>query len=579
MDDLDSAASAQALQLRIRELEERLEEMAAEQLTIRESEARFKLLSELISDCCWARWTSAEDDETRVWVNDSFESLTGYSPQEFEAMGREGLVHPDDLELALARVGGPMGVSELEFRILRKDGEIRWLHERMLVRDEPDGGRLVLGATRDITAQRRAEEVLKDAHRRLEEEVQRRTQELAEEVAERRRIAEALREAKERAEAASQAKSEFLANISHELRTPVHGIIGLCGLLSEEQLPGAAADYVGLLQQTATALHHLLHDVLDLSKVEAGQVVLEESVFEVRELETALKSILGDQAAQAGTDFRVRLAADLPPRLLGDRFRLQEVLVNLCENAIKHTRGGTVEVLAHPPEPVGDGTRARCRFEVRDTGTGIPVEIQRLLFEPFFQAHAGIRGTTGTGLGLAICRRLVELMGGTITVSSQPGEGSIFTFSAGLGLVDDESAQPVPRGLAMLTGTERTLRVLVAEDQPINQLVLQRQLESFGLEVEVVENGARAVEAVSEGAFDLVLMDCRMPELDGYEAVRRIRAAEYPGRRVPIVAITANAIREQIDACFEAGMDDFLTKPYRQEDLSRLLRAWLPRDR
>lgn len=325
-------------------------------------------------------------------------------------------------------------------------------------------------------------------------------------------------------------------------------------------------------------MHRLLHDVLDLSKVEAGQVVLEESVFEVRELETALTSLLGDRARQAGTDLRVRLAANLPPRLLGDSIRLQEVLVNLTENAIKHTHGGTVEVLAHPPEPVGDGTRARCTFEVRDTGTGIPPEIQRLLFEPFFQANPGIRGTTGTGLGLAICRRLVELMGGTITLQSLPGEGSSFTFTAGLGLVDEELEQPVPRGPSMLTGTDRTLRVLVAEDQPINQLVLQRQLESFGLEVEVVGDGAQAVQAVNEGTFDLVLMDCRMPEVDGYEAARRIRAAEYPGRRIPIVAITANAIREQIDACFAAGMDDFLTKPYRQEDLSRLLRAWLPRE-
>lgn len=559
------------------ELQRKLDELMARQVEILESEARFRILSELISDCCWARWTSAGGDEERLWVNDAFESLTGYTSEEFETIGREGLVHPDDLELANQRVEGPVGPSDLEFRILRKDGEVRWLQERMYVRDD-ETGRLILGATRDVTAERLATETLRNIHRELEEQVARRTSELATEVQERRRVARELRRAKDQAEAASRAKSEFLANISHELRTPVNAILGLSGLLLSEDLPRRAAGYVGLLHETAETLQQLIREVLDFSKVEAGQITLEDHPFDPGILEQTLSSLLYDRAREQGTRLEISLARALPPRLRGDPVRLRQVLLNLAENALKFTHRGTVEVRAAAPEPFAEDDRVRVRFEVRDDGLGIPAHFRERLFEPFVQASdAPDRPDSGAGLGLSICKQLVELMGGTIELESTPRVGTVVRFSALLGRVGQErdtSSSAIVEGLPS-RGLHQPWRVLLAEDHPVNRMVLRHQVELLGCSVVEVEDGAAAVRAATLEPFDLILMDCRMPGLDGYQATRAIRHTEGPGQHVPVIAVTASAVKDQIEACYDAGMDDVLTKPYTEESLAAVLRRWL----
>ncbi|MCB1054214.1 MAG: response regulator [Acidobacteria bacterium] len=560
------------------QLRRRIEELTSRQRETLESEARFRILSELISDCCWARWTPATGGEERLWVNDAFEALTGYSAEEFERIGRSGLLHPEDLPLAEERVDGPLGVSDLEFRIVRKDGEVRHLHERMFVREDPRG-RLVLGATRDVTAERRATQALRNLHRELEEKVVERTSQLAAEVEERHRVAQELRQAKELAESASRAKSEFLANISHELRTPVNAILGLSGLLLAEELPRRTAGYVGLLHETAETLHQLIREVLDFSKVEAGQITLEHRPFDPGTIEQALASLLHEQARVQSSQLDLRIARNLPERLVGDPLRLQQVLLNLAENALKFTPRGTVEVEAGAPEPLGEG-RCRIRFEVRDDGAGIPLALQEKLFEPFFQGNAApshARGLVSAGLGLSICKQLVELMGGRIELESRPGVGTVVRFSAILEFFAEagEDLDDTAVGLPA-RGTSRPWHILLAEDHPVNRLVLRHQLEQLGCSVVEVEDGGAAVRAVREETFDLVMMDCRMPGLDGYEASRAIREEELTGRHLPIIAVTASAIKDQVEACYDAGMDAVLTKPYTDEELARVLRRWLP---
>ncbi len=387
-------------------------------------------------------------------------------------------------------------------------------------------------------------------------------------------VAEEREHAREAAEAASRAKSQFLANMSHEIRTPMNGVLGMAEVLLDTPLSGLQRRYLESLHHSGENLLDIINDILDLSKIEAGRLEVNASDFGLRRTVADIVASFRERAGRKGIGLDAFVDDAVPDILRGDVVRLRQVLNNLVGNAIKFTeRGGIAIEVEHVPRH--DEGRHWLRISVRDTGIGIAPEVQLRIFDAFAQADAShSRKYGGTGLGLTISRQLIELMGGTLGVESAPGAGSTFRFDLPFETgvrIDDSSAR---RSLAPLRG-----HVLLVEDNVVNREVARAALESFGLRVSVAENGLKALEAVAGEAFDLVLMDCQMPEMDGFEATRRIRAAEASGapgtRRLPIVAVTAGAVDGDRERCLVAGMDDYLAKPFRQAMLHALLAKWL----
>ncbi len=373
---------------------------------------------------------------------------------------------------------------------------------------------------------------------------------------------------------AASAKSEFLANMSHELRTPLTAILGFSELLQNSKSLGSddarAADRINTASRT---LLTVVNDVLDFSKMEAGALELEaEALDPVRLMQDAL-DVVGAAAAAKGLDLRLEVRG-APIAVVADPVRLSQVLFNLVNNALKFTsRGGIVGAVAFEPL---DGTTCRVRFEVRDTGIGIPHDKRALMFQRFSQADGSItRQFGGTGLGLAICKRIVSLMNGVIDVDSQPGKGSVFWLDVDLPVADHLVAKPSAHAIEDWDGVE--VRALVAEDHPVNQELLRIILETVGVTVQVVGDGAQAVDAYQSDVFDIILMDVQMPVMDGPEATRRIRALEGDGARVPIIALTANVMTDQISSYFAAGMDAHLGKPIDSNALIATVFEWVAR--
>ena len=439
----------------------------------------------------------------------------------------------------------------LELSGRRRDGSL-FPAEISLTANRFDNEWVISSFIRDITARKAADASLREARRKAEEAL------LA-------------------AEAANQAKTDFLATMSHEIRTPLNGVIGFNGLLLNGPLSAEQRRYAELARQSGESLLHLLNDFLDFSKIEAGHLELEPVEFDLHLEASHVLALVQEAAHEKGLELRENVK--VAHRLRGDAARLRQILLNLLSNAVKFTPRGHVTLCCE--EAARDGATARICFQVVDTGIGIDPSVRRRLFRPFVQADASTtRRFGGTGLGLAICKRLTEAMGGEIGVRSRLGRGSTFWVELPFEVVASPG-QPLlgdVRSEASDSPQHHRGRVLVVEDNPVSQLLAAEVFKRLGCQVDVVGNGQEAVEVIARLPYDLVLMDCDMPVLNGFDATRAIRAQEQGGQHVPIIAMTASALQGDAEKCLDAGMDDFMSKPLRFDQIGKMVARWMPGD-
>ncbi len=534
---------------------------------LRESEQRFRTLVENQGEGIG----TVDLDERFEFANPAAEAIFGVEPGGLEGRGLDEFLDPEQLAAVRAqtarRRSGERDAYQLQVR--RADGERRWLNVTAVPRRDAAGRRIVgaFGIFRDVTAQHRAEEAL----RRAKEETEAANARLERAIARAERLAAA-------AEQASRAKGQFLANMSHEIRTPMNGIIGMIAMLLDSPLTEEQRDFAATARSSAEHLLTLIDDILDFSKIESGKLAIEHIDFDLHQTLEELNKLLGPRARQRGIGYSCRIAPEVPRRLRGDPGRLRQVLTNLVGNAIKFTEAGEVSIRVELVAATGPGVR--LRFAVRDTGIGIPAAAQRAIFEPFEQADGSTtRIHGGTGLGLAISRELVQRMGGRVTLDSQPGRGSTFSFEVDCGQAGGPPP-PAAKPARPAAAAVRPARILVAEDDPTNQKVAAAVLARAGHRADVVVDGEATLAALREVDYDLVLMDVQMPVLDGFEATRRIRAGEAGDERraVPVIAMTGHAMEGDRDRCLAAGMNDYIAKPVQPADLQAVVAHWLERD-
>jgi len=405
------------------------------------------------------------------------------------------------------------------------------------------------------------------------------------EVQERQRAETELVEAREAAEAAARIKSQFLANMSHEIRTPMNGVLGMAELLLKTHLTTQQQNFAQVISNSANHLLTIINDILDFSKLEAGEMRLQTIDFDLNDCIDTVIEVLSSQAEEKGLRLAVSIDSQVNGKLQGDPIRLRQILLNLVSNAIKFTDAGEVVLAVKKGVGTGEsggvGEMTSLLFSVRDTGIGISAEGQQKLFKSFSQVDASsTRQYGGTGLGLTICKQIVEQMGGEISVKSEIGQGSTFCFTAQF-LVQDTNAvtQPsvVEKNTQEINPVElknHQINILIAEDNLVNQQVLLNQLENLGYHADFVVNGEQALAMLSQQNYDIVLMDCQMPVIDGYTATQELRRREGSNRHTVVIALTANAMPEDREKCLASGMDDYISKPINLSLLDALLQRW-----
>lgn len=527
-------------------------------------------------------WVTSLDRRFK-YVSPSCSEMLGYAPDELMLKNPFDLVcggrtpqHDQRMMQIKKEVESgrpyPDSGKAREVELIRKDGSTLWTELRTTgVYSDNSEFMGLLTIARDISGRKTAEAALKTAMQLLEQE------------------SKLSREMAQRAEKANMAKSEFLANMSHEIRTPLNGIIGMASLLLEKNLTDGQRDCAETLMSSAESLLGLLNDILDFSKIEAGRLEFEEVRFNLKSLVEGVSSFFAPLAAEKNILLTTDIDPATPPVLLGDPGRLRQILANLLSNAIKFTDEGEVALSAKGLQT--EDRRAALQFIVRDTGIGIPPDRMEHIFDKFAQADKSTtRRFGGTGLGLAITSLLAEMMGGKITAESPVpgrsgiapgGPGSVFYFAVLLPILHEA---PAPNGLRDGPSTDdrrlRALwgkRVLLVEDNVINQKVAVAMLRKLGVQPDLAFDGVEALEILLKSPYDLVLMDVEMPRMDGLEATRRLRAMpeESPNYRTPVLAMTARAMKGDRDACLEAGMNDYVAKPITAARLKEALLHWL----
>jgi len=521
-----------------RRMQKRIRVLETEQAR-RESEDRFRALADNIAQLAWM----ADATGARFWYNRRWFDYTGTALEQVQGWDWQQVHHPDHVRRVVDKLGSSLRDGEVwedTFPLRGKDGSYRWFLARAVpIRNAQGEVERWFGTNTDVTDLRDAEE--------------------------------ALRVAKEAAEEASRAKDEFLAIVSHELRTPMTVIMGaLEHLLTAGPDPEQRRKLLEMADSSAHRLLGIINDLLDFTTLESHQLKIDLRPFDLRQSVRAAAEMYLRPAGEKGLRLRWEVAQEIPAQIVGDPARLDQVLTNLLDNAVKFTDRGDVALTV-------TGSGGELAVAVRDTGIGIPAANQERIFEPFSQVDSSsTRRYGGTGLGLAICRELVVLMGGTLRVESEVGRGSVFSFTLPLppAVAGRPRAQTEPsRERAAPSG-----RILLAEDDPVIQQLVALLLHRKGWEVTLVENGRQAVERWQRGGIDLVLMDIQMPVMGGLEATRQIRRAEHgQGRRTHIVGLTAHARPEEAEAFLAAGMDEILIKPFRSEELEALVGNFLGR--
>ena len=549
-----------------RRVEQELKE-AKVAAAVREGGQRYSFLADTVPLMIW----TARPDGGVDYFNKAWFDYTGLTLAQAEDWGWDTVLHPDDLQPCIERWTHSIATGEdyeIEYRFRRaSDAAYRWHLGRALpMRDEQ--GQIVqwVGTCTDIDDAKRSKETLQSANDELGLRVLERTSEL--------------HAAKEAAETANRAKSEFLANMSHEIRTPMNGVIGMTGLLLDTSLTEQQHEFAETIQLSGEALLTIVNDILDFSKIEAGKLELETVDIDLAHVVRGTLELLKGTAKSKGLELSAFIDPDAPTALRGDGGRLRQVLINLIGNAIKFTPGGAVKL--HISVDRQTREKASLRFRITDTGIGISPETQARLFQAFTQADGSTtRRYGGTGLGLAICKQLVEKMHGDIGVESSAGAGSTFWFTvefpkqakAVARIAPQETKDSILPGHqsepGKARGSVRPQRVLIAEDNTVNQRVAMAQLKKLGYASDTVANGLEVLEALSRIPYDIILMDCQMPELDGYETTRQVRLRG--GHQPYIIAMTASAMQGDRKLCLAAGMDDYVTKPARTATLKAAL--------
>jgi signal transduction histidine kinase/CHASE1-domain containing sensor protein/CheY-like chemotaxis protein/HPt (histidine-containing phosphotransfer) domain-containing protein len=499
-----------------------------------------------------------------LW-DDQMYRLYGITQNQFSGVydaWRAGL-HPDDLqrgddEIQMALKGEKE--FDTEFRVVWPDGSIHNIRALGIVQRGASGQPLhMIGTNWDITESKQTSEMLIAAN--MEADI-----------------------LLEKAEIANKSKSEFLASMSHEIRTPMNGVISMANLLLDTKLNPKQQQYARIIQSSGNALLSLINDILDFSKIEAYKLDLEIVDFHLTKTMDETIELMSVKAEEKGLSVHSHINPDIPVYLRGDPGRLRQIVLNLIGNSIKFTEKGKIEFGVAVEEDIGDWVR--LRFSITDTGIGIPHEKQVNIFSPFTQADSSVtRKYGGTGLGLTISRQLAEMMGGAIGVESEAGKGSTFWFTAIFEKQNESQIQKSTiystevKQIEISTARKKNIRILVAEDNFTNQIVAAEMLKKLGFHgVDIAANGHEALTALHNIAYDLVLMDCHMPEMDGFEATRRIREAqsEVLNPHIPVIAMTALAMKGDKEHVLDAGMDDYLSKPVELADMAKMLEKWLP---